>query len=83
MQKQGDSDFLDAYMPERDLGTAEVNASGNLKVSEMNSPELDFDGAVGENVVQGSNGKDNECHGNYLENEGEQEDDDNDSDGGE
>ncbi|XWS70189.1 hypothetical protein CRYUN_Cryun03dG0027500 [Craigia yunnanensis] len=81
MQQQGDSDFLDAYMPERDLGTAQVNASGNLNVSEMNSPELDFDGAVGENVVQGSNGKDNESHGNYLENEGEQEDDDNDSDG--
>ncbi|XVF35270.1 hypothetical protein REPUB_Repub18cG0131200 [Reevesia pubescens] len=71
MQQQGGSDFLEAYMPEKDLGTAEVNASGNLKVSEMNSPKLDFDGAVGENVVQGSNEKDDESHGNYLENEGD------------
>ena len=82
MQQQGDSDFLDAYMPERDLGTAQVNASENLKVSEMNFPKLSFDGAVDENVVQGSNGKENESHENYLENEGEREDD-NDSDGGE
>ncbi|XP_022756377.1 trihelix transcription factor GT-2-like [Durio zibethinus] len=83
MQQQGDSDFLDAYIPERDLGITPVNASGNLKVSEMNSPKMDFDGAVAKNVVQGSNGKDNESHGNYVENEGDQEDDDNDSYGGE
>lgn len=57
MQQQGDSDFLDAYMPEteRDLGRAHVNSSENLKVSKMNSPKLDFDGAVDRNVVQGSN----------------------------
>ncbi|XWS72386.1 hypothetical protein CRYUN_Cryun02cG0035900 [Craigia yunnanensis] len=42
MQQQGDSDFLDAFMPERDLGTAQDNAGGNLKVSQMNSPKLDF-----------------------------------------
>ncbi|XWS17591.1 hypothetical protein CRYUN_Cryun33cG0080000 [Craigia yunnanensis] len=82
MQQQGDSDFLEAYMPERDLGTAQVNASENLKVSGMNFPKLDFDGAVDENVVQGSNGKDNESYENYLENEGEREDD-NDIDVGE
>ncbi|XVE97757.1 hypothetical protein REPUB_Repub03eG0046300 [Reevesia pubescens] len=83
MQQQGDSYFLEAYMPEKDLGTAQVNASRKLQVSEMNSPKSDFDGAVSENVVQGSNGKDNESHENYLDNEGEREDDDNDSVGGE
>ncbi|XWS26468.1 hypothetical protein CRYUN_Cryun26dG0035000 [Craigia yunnanensis] len=76
MQQQGDSDFFEDYMPERGLGTAQVNASGNLNVSEMNSPKLDFDVAVDDNVLQGSNGKDNESHENYLENEGEREDDD-------
>ncbi|XP_022731221.1 trihelix transcription factor PTL-like [Durio zibethinus] len=81
MQQQDDSNFLEAYMPKRDLGTAQVNGSGNLKVSEMNFPKLDFDGAVCENIVQGSNRKDNESHGNYLNNEGERVDDDNESDG--
>ncbi|KAK8660826.1 hypothetical protein V6N13_051734 [Hibiscus sabdariffa] len=62
MQKQGDSDLLEPYIPQRDL-----------KLSEMNSLKLDFDGTV----------KDNESHGNYLENDGdEREDDDNDSNGG-
>ncbi|KAK6236679.1 hypothetical protein QUC31_020469 [Theobroma cacao] len=64
MQEHGDSDFLEAYMPEGDLGTAQDNASGSHKVSEINS-QLDFDGAVDENVVvQGCNGKDNEIHEN-------------------
>ncbi|XP_039018565.1 trihelix transcription factor GT-2-like isoform X2 [Hibiscus syriacus] len=71
IQKQGDSDFLEPYIPQRDL-----------KVSEMNSPKLDFDGTVGDK--QGSNVKDNESRENYSENDGNvQEDDDNDSDGGE
>ncbi|GMI94967.1 hypothetical protein HRI_003166000 [Hibiscus trionum] len=68
MQKQGDSDFLEPYIPQRDHVTHQVNVNGNLKVSEMNSPKLDFDGTAGDNV------KDSESHGNYLEN---------DSDGGE
>ncbi|OMP07797.1 hypothetical protein CCACVL1_01223 [Corchorus capsularis] len=91
MQQQSDSDFLEAYVPERDIigTTAQVKASGSLKlkVSEiMKSSKLDFDGAVGDNeeVHEESNGKDNESHDNsYLEKEGEQEEDDNDTDMGE
>ncbi|MBA0578055.1 trihelix transcription factor GTL1 isoform X1 [Gossypium raimondii] len=77
VQKQGDSDFLEAYIPERDLVTAQVNISGNLKDSGMNIPKLDFDGIVGENVAQGSKVKYNESH------ESELDGDDNDSDKGE
>lgn len=77
VQKQGDSDFLEAYLPERDLFTAQVNISGNLKDSEMNIPKLDFDGIVGENVAEGSKVKYNESH------ESELDGDDNDSDKGE
>ncbi|OMO86470.1 hypothetical protein COLO4_21134 [Corchorus olitorius] len=89
MQQQSDSDFLEAYVPERDIGTtAQVKASGgSLKVSEiMKSSKLDFDGAVGDNeeVHEESKGKDNKSHDNsYLEKEGEREEDDNDTDMGE
>ncbi|KAE8671374.1 putative cytochrome P450 [Hibiscus syriacus] len=73
MQKQGDSDLLEPYIPQG------VDVNRSLKVSGMNSPKLDFDGTVGDK--QGSNVKDNKSRGNYLENDGdEQEDDGNDSD---
>ncbi|GLT97219.1 hypothetical protein SLE2022_147920 [Rubroshorea leprosula] len=62
--KQGDSEFLEAFISGRDLRIPSPNSTGGFKVSEMRSPRLDFEGSIAgnENIQQRGNRKDKESN---------------------